>query len=551
VVIDGYKEHGDRQRGFFVYLSFSLYLSIEIIVKYYDRLISMIKRINRAYVIYLCFIYQACTMPMLLSQSLTYKENIIPGTMSSTFMEALQEFKCGEIEYSVKCLQQTDQSYALYLPVHYLPAKRWPVIYVFDPGARGSIPVELMKEAAEKYGYIVAASNNSRNGPWEPEAKAAQAMWEDTHRRLSINDSCVYFAGFSGGARVAAYLAQSCKCAQGVLLNGAGFSTDSPPSSINRFAVFGIVGFTDMNYTEMVKLDKTLETLGFSHFLRRFNGSHQWGPKEVWQEAFAWMRLIAIKNGRQPRDEQFISVELAAALQRAQIFEDSGDVFFAWQNYSNVSKIFQGLTDTKKIDDHVDVLAKNFAVIEGQEKEENEIEEQIKLQSKILDILDLMNKPKPKWPTGVQLNDFNESRDAFSDLQTQARRAIRWLRNDFEGENELERHRILERASSVIFGYLMETARFNMDSKDLQNAKDFFELAIEMRPNVYGPHLSLARCLVLMGDKEEAIKELSRAREVGLSAQALVNFSKQIAELNSLIDDPKFQKLIIDVPTGQ
>jgi hypothetical protein len=72
-----------------------------------------------------------------------------------------------------------------------------------------------------------------------------------------------------------------------------------------------------------------------------------------------------------------------------------------------------------------------------------------------------------------------------------------------------------------------------------------------MRPNVYGPHLSLARCLVLMGDKEESIKELSRARETGLTAQALVNFSKQMPELNLLADDPKFQKLIIDVPSGQ
>jgi predicted esterase len=128
---------------------------------------------------------------------------------------------------------------------------------------------------------------------------------------LAIDDGYICFAGFSGGARVAAYLGQGCHCAQGVLLNGAGFSTESFQSFRDRFAVFSVVGVTDMNYYEMEKLDQTLDSPGCSHFLRRFNGSHQSAPKEVWQEAFAWMRLVAMKNGRQPRDEQFIGVELA------------------------------------------------------------------------------------------------------------------------------------------------------------------------------------------------------------------------------------------------
>jgi hypothetical protein len=479
------------------------------------------------------------------------KPILVSQPLSNASTVAVQEFKYGEIEYSVKCLQQTDQSYALYIPSHYLPGIRWPVVYVFDPGARGSIPVELMKEAAEQYGYIIAASNNSRNGPWEPEAKAAQAMWEDTHRRLSINDSCVYFAGFSGGARVAAYLAQSCQCAQGVLLNGAGFLSSSPPSAENQFAVFATVGFTDMNYDEMVRLNKTLDTLGFSYFLRRFDGSHQWGPKYIWREAFAWIRLVDMKNGRQHRDENFIAAELAAALQRVQKLEDSGDVFFAWQNYREVSDIFKGLADTKKIDDRVAVLEKNNAVIEGQQREEKEILEQIGLQNKVLNILSVMHKPKLKWLTGEQLTNYTEGGLTFSDLHVQARTNIRRLRKNIENEDNPGRRRSLERARGVIFSSLMETAQFDMNSNDLQIAKILFELAAEAQPNISWPHISLARCLIRIGDKEESIQALSRAREAGLSAQALSDMLKQTPELSSLIDDPEFQKLITDIPPGQ
>ena len=69
----------------------------------------------------------------------------------------------GQVIPEILCVADTSESYALYLPSNYSPDKRWPIIYAFDPVARGKLPVGLFKEAAEKYGYIVAGSNNSRN----------------------------------------------------------------------------------------------------------------------------------------------------------------------------------------------------------------------------------------------------------------------------------------------------------------------------------------------------------------------------------------------------
>src|SRR5215470_9939348 len=138
----------------------------------------------------------------------------------------------------VVCSKNAEQSYALYVPSNYSPDHSWPVVFAFDPGARGKIPVELMKDAAERYGYIVLGSNNSRNGPWKPEAEAADAMLQDAQARFNVDLKRIYFAGLSGGARVASQLAQFCKCSAGVLLSGAGFSQSSPPLRDNPFAVF-------------------------------------------------------------------------------------------------------------------------------------------------------------------------------------------------------------------------------------------------------------------------------------------------------------------------
>src|SRR5688572_27096883 len=83
----------------------------------------------------------------------------------TAFCQQAEEFPKGKVIEKVVCKADASLSYALYLPSNYAANKKWPVVYGFDPGARGLMPVEQFKEAAEKYGYIVIGSNDSRNGP--------------------------------------------------------------------------------------------------------------------------------------------------------------------------------------------------------------------------------------------------------------------------------------------------------------------------------------------------------------------------------------------------
>lgn len=475
----------------------------------------------------------------------SYCKNIYISSGPQFAFDSTTELQTGKILDTVKCTNKPGESYALYLPTYYIPLKKLPVVYIFDPAARGTVPIGLMKEAAEKYGYIIAASNNSRNGLFEPQVKSAQAMVEDTHLKLAINDSCLYFAGFSGGARLAAWLAGTCNCSQGVLLNSAGFSGVLQPSSDNnQFAVFTLAGYIDFNYDEMVSLDKTLDTLKYLHFFRRFNGTHQWAPKEYWLEGFAWMKLIAMKNGRQSRDTEFIDSELALSLKRAQAQEDSGNIFYAWKDYQNARNIFQGLTDTRQIEEYIASLEKNKKLLEQQEQEEDEVKEQVKMQSQVLAWAQLISKPKPKWLEGEQLNNYYENGYTVRDIKVYAFDAIKKFNSNLRREDLPEKRRVLERARNVIALYLGETAQHEMDSNNLQVARILLEFAIELQPAIFMPHVSLARCLIRMDEKSEAIKELSKAQKLGLSSKNLAELSKQYSELNSLKDNQDFQKLI-------
>src|ERR1700722_466491 len=113
----------------------------------------------------------------------------------------------GQIIDDVKCAAHPEQSYALYLPSNYSPQHAWPVIFAFDPRANGRSPVVQYQAAAEKYGYIIAGSKNSRNGPARVSMTAAQAMLEDLNSRFSIDSKRMYVAGHSGGARFSMDLA--------------------------------------------------------------------------------------------------------------------------------------------------------------------------------------------------------------------------------------------------------------------------------------------------------------------------------------------------------
>src|SRR5262245_4743820 len=162
----------------------------------------------------------------------------------------------GQIVPDVKCASDGSQAYALYLPSTYSPGRAWPVIFAFDPGGRGRNGVERYQAAAEKYGFIVAGSNNSRNGSPDT-GKAVEAMTSDVLSRLNVDRKRVYVAGMSGGARVAFGVALASPAIAGVIASSAGYPDNQTRRSL-PFPVFATAGTEDFNHLEMRQLDREL-----------------------------------------------------------------------------------------------------------------------------------------------------------------------------------------------------------------------------------------------------------------------------------------------------
>jgi predicted esterase len=408
----------------------------------------------------------------------------------------VEKLPAGQVIERVVCAKNSEESYALYVPSHYSPDRAWPVVFVFDPGARGKLPVDLMKEGAERYDYIVLGSNNSRNGAWKPEMDAADAMLQDAQLRFNVDLKRIYFAGLSGGARVASQLAQLCKCSAGVLLSGAGFSRNSPPLKETAFPVFSAVGNQDFNYSELIPLQEQLERSGYPHWLRVFEGVHEWAPAEVMSEALAWFRVQAMREKRAALDENFAAAELKARADVAEKYAVSGDALGAWRQYKQIAETFEGVADVAAFRAKAEELGRGKAMQDGLKRERNELAEQERMSNQILGALQSQEN--------LEAARSAEQRNVTED--------VRDLRQRSESEKKPERAVVLKRALAGVFIGAIESGSDALEKKEYGAAARYFAAAAEARPSSEWPFRQLAIAQALSKDRKSAVETLRRIK---------------------------------------
>jgi pimeloyl-ACP methyl ester carboxylesterase len=221
----------------------------------------------------------------------------------------------GQVIDSVICKADPTQSYALYVPAKGLK-EALPIIYFFDPHADGALPVKKYKALADAYGFILAGSNNSKNGnDWSITANILRQLFDDTRRRLRIDNRRIYTCGFSGGAKVAGYSALQHPEVKGVIAGGAGLP-DGTPAGDFSFSFTAIAGEGDMNLTELVGISSELDHTKTRHRIIFFDGKHEWSPVNTMGLAFAGLQFDAMRQGLIPGDNLFISTYIANSKKR-------------------------------------------------------------------------------------------------------------------------------------------------------------------------------------------------------------------------------------------
>ena len=446
----------------------------------------------------------------------------------------------GVLIEKVTCRDNPNESYALYLPSNYDSSRRkWPILYAFDPGARGKTPVEHYRDAAEKFGWIIVGSNNSRNGTWQSSIDAWNAITGDTEQRLAIDNARSYATGFSGGARVAALIATQCHdCLAGVIASGAGFPSGVEPASTMHFDIFTTTGVDDFNFPEVRSLDDKLTRAGIAHATEVFAGRHEWPPSDVAMRAVAWMELRAMKAGARNRDSRLVDELWDAQIKQARSLEDAKRFYDAYQIYLQMNGSYQGLHDSSEVDTKLNQLRNIREVRDATRDEQEQIRRQRELESQLANLI------------GARLNasaaqqNLNDERPGDEEISADMRLhdLLAQLRRQSNATQDSGTRRIARRVLEGEFIGLFEQGSSLLQiQKHYGEAARIFGLAGEIHPDRAGAFYYLAWAYAAGGEKKKALEALKTAIEKGFLDRAALNDNKAF---DSIRTDQEFQKLI-------
>jgi dienelactone hydrolase len=411
----------------------------------------------------------------------------------------------GTVHASVTVIADPTNSYALYLPSSYSPLKRWPLLLVFDPFARGEVSVKLFHEAAEKYGFIVAGSNNSRN--FQDPSEAIRLLWADLKERYAIDPRRIYTAGLSGGARVASTLALACKsCIAGVIANSAGLPNGASVPGPEVADWFLVAGNTDFNYPELLHLKEALDAHSAVSRFVVYDGPHNWMPKEFAESAVAWLELRAMIRGLAPIDKDFTGRQFESRMAEAQAAQKHGDTLSAAREYREIARDFATVRDVKE----QEALARSLSESEAYRKAAKNEKATLELEDEIA------------RKTGNLVAGIAQRTDDKMAFMTQLQSAVNDSYRDERGSNNSMRKQAIERGLASAFAYAAESGQQLMLKKDYLGAKDMFLAGEVILPTSAWASYLLATAYAQLGEKKQAIQELKKALEKGMTnAKAL------------------------------
>lgn len=195
----------------------------------------------------------------------------------------------GEVIDNVQATEKW--SYMLYLPKSLRKDEEYPVLFLMDPGGGNIKAVNRYLQGAERNGWIIAHSKQSKNG-FSQSQVAIDAMIEHVTDELPIDENRMYTTGFSGGSRMAFNTAQKHKKIAGVIPCGAG---GNPGSS--KQVVYGVCGTNCFNRSDMANSFRGIKSK--DSVLRYFPGRHSWANGELFEDAITHLNgIFLIKNAR-------------------------------------------------------------------------------------------------------------------------------------------------------------------------------------------------------------------------------------------------------------
>ena len=459
--------------------------------------------------------------PLLLFVALGARAQVPPPSPAGVELAGLER---GVLHSGLPTRRDPAQTFELYLPTGFDPARRWPLLLVFDPRSRGRLAAEIFVPAAERWGWIVASSNNTMSDvPFDPNLRAVNAMFPDLMARLPVDARRIYAAGFSGGAILAWVVGQRTGQLAGVISVG-GRPPDNFEREPARFALWAEAGRTDFNHDPTRDLDALAASGRQPHRLEFFDGAHEWISAAEAARAVAWLELVAMRQQRRATDLEAAGRLCADDLAGADTLLAADDRLGAWRRLEAAAEVCRGFADVAEAERRAAALGRDPVVLRAL-KDEDWGAAFEKTARRRLAAAESLLREEVSVPALQRLEGIL----GLPEMRAAAAQP---------GPRGEAGRRALAQVRVQLGFYLM---RDLFAAQDWNRALVGLELAAEAAPQDAALRYNLACAQARTGRRSEALASLARALDLGMPGPEQMATDEDLAALHG---DPGFDALL-------
>ncbi len=424
-------------------------------------------------------------------------------------------FRKGEIIDTIWVDKKLGESFSFYMPKSYEPSKQAPVIFIFEPMARGRTGIDPFISAADTYGYLLVCSNNTKNGPFEQNYPIVDRLFAKVFTSLKLDPKRVYTSGFSGGARLASSIAIKTGQIQGVVSCGAGYTVNSGGlPTTQSFSYATIIGEEDMNYYELTFTRKYLTKTKLSYEVFTPDISHRWPTREQILMAFDWLQLEAYKNLLLPVDSTITKHIYAKFYQQAQLKEKDKRLLAASNEYRRILNNFKRYYQTDTIQEKLNTLEQSKAFRSEEKKSESLLESELVLTDELFDRFNADLNKKSYHP------GWWENR-------------IEKLKKKMASGSQMERT-MYKRLLYKVFAHGIETANYDTSIKNIEQKMFCYDICILIYPAYALPYIKQIENAVDLEKPDLAIDYLEKLLNTGFDDKELLLKNESIKTLENM-----------------
>ncbi|MGB5323682.1 hypothetical protein [Lutimonas sp.] len=431
-------------------------------------------------------------------------------------------FRKGEVIDTIWVDKKFGESFSFYMPKSYEPSLPTPVIFIFEPMARGRTGIDPFIATADTYGYLLVCSNNTKNGPFEQNYPIIDRLFAKVFTSLKLDPKRVYTSGFSGGGRLASSVALKTNQIQGVVSCGAAFTVNSGGlPTTQSFSYATIIGAQDMNYYELTFTHKYLTKTKLPYEVFTPDINHRWPTRDQILMAFDWMQLEAYKNLLLPADSAITKRIYNKYYHQAQIEEKDKRLLAASNEYRRILNNFKRYYQMDTIQEKLNNLEQSKAYKSEKKKDEVLLETELALTDELFD----------RFNTDINKKSYNlgwwENR-------------IEKLKKKLESDSYMEQT-MYKRLLYKLFAHGIETANYDTSIKNIEQKMFCYDICMLIYPAYALPYIKQIENAVALGKSDLAIDYLEKLLNTGFDEKERILKNESIKTLENM---DRFKKLM-------